>query len=202
MKGKTATDIREEKLNERLTELAEQGNWTGVLKALDDYDANNERRHSDHRADMDVTIVDRDPEDGECYRVADLLKLSCWEDWDDIIFSQKPEDLHHLVEEYPTSAALKELNPRQKEILLENIVHGTTTQRLADEAGCSVRNITKQRQKALELVHCLVTGNGGECYPDTAAIILGWMVLPTFMIGWEISKRIYPRIKKAFVSAA
>ena len=54
MKEKTAADIREGKLNERLTELAEQGNWTGVLKALDDYDANNERRHSDHRADMRI----------------------------------------------------------------------------------------------------------------------------------------------------
>ena len=202
MKEKTAADIREEKLNERLTELAEQGNWTGVLKVLDDYDTNNERRHSDHRADMDVTIADRDPEEGECYRVADLLKLSCWEDWDDIIFSQKPEDLHHLVEEYPTSAALKELSPRQKEILLENIVHGTTTQELADNAGCTVRNITKQRQKALEHVRWLVTGNSGECYQDTAAIILGWLVLPTFMLGWEISKRIYPRIKRTFVSAA
>ena len=202
MKEKTAVDIREEKLNERLTELAEQGNWTGVLKVLDDYDTNNERRHSDHRADMDVTIADRDPEKGECYRVADLLKLSCWEDWDDIIFSQKPEDLHHLVEEYPTSAALKELSPRQKEILLENIVHGTTTQELADNAGCTVRNITKQRQKALEHVRWLVTGNSGECYQDAAAIILGWLVLPTFMLGWEISKRIYPRIKRTFVSAA
>jgi hypothetical protein len=202
LKDKTAADIWEEKLTERLTELAEQGNWTGVLKALDDYDANNERRHSDHRADMDVTIVDRDPEEGECYRVADLLKLSCWEDWDDIIFSQKPEDLHQLVEGYPTSAALKELSPRQKEILLENIVHGTTTQKLADNAGCSIRNITKQRQKALERVRWLVTGNNGECYPDTAVIILGWMVIPTFMIGWEISKRIYPGIKRAFALAA
>ncbi|MPN13494.1 hypothetical protein SDC9_160815 [bioreactor metagenome] len=202
MKGKTAADIREEQLNAKLAELAEQGNWTSVLKALDDYDTNNERRHSDHRADMDVTIVDRDPEEGECYRVADLLKLSCWEDWDDIIFSQKPEDLHHLVEEYPTSAAFKELSPRQKEILLENIVHGMTTQKLADNAGCSIRNITKQRQKALERVRWLVTGNSGECYPDTAAIILGWMVLPTFMIGWETSKRIYPRIRRALFSAA
>ena len=155
-----------------------------------------------HRADMDVTIVDRDPEEGECYRVADLLKLSCWEDWDDIIFSQKPEDLHHLVEEYPTSAALEELSPRQKEILLENIVYGTTTQELADKADCTVRNITKQRQKALERVRWLVTGNSGECYPDTAAIILGWIVIPTFMLGWEISKRIYPKIKRGFVSAA
>ena len=202
MRRKTAADIREEKLNGRLAVLAEQGNWTGVLKALDDYDANNERRHSGHRADMDVTIVDRDPEEGEYYRVADLLKLSHSEDWNDIIFSQQPKDLHHLVEEYPTSAALKELSPRQKEILLENIVHGTTTQKLADNAGCTVRNITKQRQKALELVRCLVTGNSGECYPDTAAIILGWIAIPTFMLGWEISKRIYPRIKRAFVSAA
>ena len=202
MKEKTAADIREEKLNERLTELAEQGNWTGVLKVLDDYDTNNERRHSDHRADMDVTIVDRGPEEGECYRVADLLKLSCWEDWDDIIFSQKPEDLHQLVEEYPTSAALEELSSRQKEILLENIVYGTTTQELADKACCTVRNITKQRQKALEHVRWLVTGNSGECYPDTAAIILGWIVIPTFMLGWEISKRIYPKIKRVFVSAA
>lgn len=80
------------------------------------------------------------------------------EDWDEIIFSQDPEELYQLVEEYPVSAALRELTLRQKEILLKNIVRGMPTKDLAKESGCSVRNITKQRQRALEQVRWLVTG--------------------------------------------
>lgn len=146
------------KLREFLTQ-EEQDRWIPILQELDQQDKNNERRHRSHRADMDTTIVDREPEEGEAYRVADLLKLSQCEDWEDIIFSQRPEDLYQLVTEYPTSASLKELPPRQAEILLENIVHGTPTKDLAEQAGCSMRNITKHRQKALVAVRQMVTGN-------------------------------------------
>lgn len=151
-------DTREEKLEQKIKALAEAGDWQAVIQALDEYDANNERRHSGHRADLDITIADREPREGEPYRVADLLKLSRAEDWDEIIFSQRPEDLYQLVGEYPVSAALRELTPIQQRVLFENVVHGTPTKDIAEMMGCSVRNVTKHRKVALDKIRFLVTG--------------------------------------------
>mgnify|MGYP000105331499 FL=1 len=151
-------DVREEKLEQKLRILAEMGDWQGVLRAMDEFDTNNERRHASHRADMDTTIADREYREGEQYRVADLLKLSRAEDWDEIIFSQRPEDLYQLVEEYPVSAALRELTPAQRRVLFENVVHGSPAKDIAEMMGCSVRNVTKHRKTALDKVRFLVTG--------------------------------------------
>ena len=155
----SAADKREAQLVQKLERLAKAGDWDAVITEMDRFDENNERRHREHRDDLDVTIVDREPAEGESYRTRDQLKLSCWTDWDEIIFSQKPEDLHQLVEEYPTSAALKELTATQKRILWENLVWSVPTKDIAKELGCSVRNVTKHRQKAIETVRQLVTGH-------------------------------------------
>lgn len=154
----TCAEIREEKLEQKIRALAAEGDWQAVVEALDAFDANNERRESEHRADQDVTITDRDPNEGECYRMADLLRLSHWEDWDDIIFSRCPENLYQLVEEYPVSAAPKELTPIQKRVLFENIIYDIPTKDIAKAMGCSVRNVTKHRKAALEKIRLLVTG--------------------------------------------
>lgn len=155
---KNEADIRDEKLDSKLKALAEASDWDGVLQALDTFDANNERRHSDHRADMDISIVDRDPNEKECYGAADLLRLSQPDDWLEVIFSRKPEDLDQLVEEYPVSTALRELTPVQKQVLFLNVVHGIPAKDIAAALECSVRNITKHRQKALESIRFLVIG--------------------------------------------
>ena len=39
-----------------------------------------------------------------------------------------------------------------------NIVFGIPTKDIAKQMGCTTRNITKQRQKALEKIRFLVTG--------------------------------------------
>jgi len=155
---KNEADIREEKLDAKLETLAKTGDWEGVLQALDVFDANNERRHGEHRAGMDAAIVERDPGEREWYDTADLLKLSRSSDWLDIIFSRRPEDIAQLVEEYPVSAALRELTPIQKRVLFMNIVHGIPVKDIAAVLGCSIRNVTKHRQKALEAIRFLVTG--------------------------------------------
>ena len=80
------------------------------------------------------------------------------EAWLDIIFSQREEDLPELVSEYPLSAALRELTPQQREILRLNIVFGIPAKDIAKQIGCTTRNVTKQRQKALEKIRFLVTG--------------------------------------------
>lgn len=154
----TEAEKREAKLTAKLELLAAAGDWDGVIAELDWFDENNQRRHETHRDDLDITLLDRQARDGDHFCAHRLLKLSRAADWDEIIFSQDPEDLHHLVEEYPVSAALRELSPVQKKILLENIVYGISTKSLAEEIGCSTRNITKHRKKALDTVRLLVTG--------------------------------------------
>ena len=151
-------DSRESRLDVRLRELAGKGDWKGVVRTLDRYDENNERRHRSHRDDLDITILERKTDDGQdTYRISDMMRLCCWKDWIDIIFSQKPEDLHHLVEDATVSQGLKALTPQQKKILLENLIWGFTTKEIARAEGCSVRNITKHRQKALEQVRQTIT---------------------------------------------
>lgn len=154
---KTMAEQREERLDAKLKTLATEGKRDEVLAELDHFDENSERRHREHRDDRDMTLLDRQHCEGE-YGFVGLRSLCRTEDWDEIIFSQDPEELYQLVEEYPVSAALRELTLRQKEILLKNIVRGMPTKDLAKESGCSVRNITKQRQRALEQVRWLVTG--------------------------------------------
>ena len=101
---------RESRLDARLQELAGKGDWEGIVRTLDRYDENNERRHRSHRDDIDITIPERKADDEQdTYRISDMMRLCCWEDWLDIIFSQKPEDLHQLVEDTKVSRALKEL---------------------------------------------------------------------------------------------
>lgn len=148
--GKTLADLREEKLEQKIQVLAAAGDWQGVLQALDAFDANSERRERAHRTGLDVTLADRAPRTGERFRPADLLRLSRREDWDDMIFSQRPEDLYQLVGERPISAMLRELTPVQQQVLFDNIVREVPVKDIAQAMGCSDRNITKHRQKALE----------------------------------------------------
>lgn len=151
-------NTKESRLDARLQELANKGDWNGIVRTLDQYDENNERRHRSHRDDIDITIPERKADDErDTYRISDMMRLCCWEDWLDIIFSQRPEDLHHLVEDTKISQALRELTPQQKKILLENLVWGFSTKEIAAANGCSVRNITKHRQKALEQVRQAAT---------------------------------------------
>ena len=49
-------DLKEERLEQRLQALAQQGDWDGVVQALDDYDKNNDRRHEDRRDDFDLSL--------------------------------------------------------------------------------------------------------------------------------------------------
>ena len=51
-------DRKEGALNRRLEALAAREDWEGVLRELDQYDANNERRHQEHRDDFDLALLD------------------------------------------------------------------------------------------------------------------------------------------------
>lgn len=155
---KDEADTREEILDAELKTLAEVGDWDGVVQMLDHFDVNNERRHKEHRADMDISVVDCGLDESEYYKSADLLRLSTPDDWLDVIYSRNSEDLYQLVGEYPVSEALRELTMAQKQVLFLNIIHKMPSSEAAAVLDCSVRNITKHRQKALERIRFLVTG--------------------------------------------
>ena len=152
---KTMWDLKEERLEQRLQALAQQGDWDGVV--LDDYDKNNDRRHEDRRDDFDLSCLNGGISTDGHYQIPESLKLYEEDDWLDIIFSQEAEDLPNLVAEYPVSGAMRELTPQQ-EILRLNVVFGIPAKDIAKQMGCTTRNITKQRQKALEKIRFLVTG--------------------------------------------
>lgn len=155
--GKSLADLREEKLEQKIQALAAAGDWQAVLQALDSFDANSDRRELRHRTGLDITLADRSPQPGESVRSADLLRLSLWEDWDDMIFSQRPEDLYQLVEEYPISRVLRELTPVQQQVLFENVVYEVPVKDIARAMGCSGRNVAKHRQRALEKIRLFMT---------------------------------------------
>ena len=75
---KTMWDLKEERLEQRLQALAQQGESDGVVQALEDYDNTKDPRH----------------EDRKLYEEDDRL---------DIILSQEAEDLPNLVAEYPSA---------------------------------------------------------------------------------------------------
>lgn len=107
---------------------------------------------------MDISVVDCGPNDGEYCEFANLLRLSTPDNWLEAIYSREPEDLYQLVEEYPVSEALRELTSAQKQVLFMNIVHRMPAKEITAVLNCSVRNVTKHRQKALECIRYLMTG--------------------------------------------
>ena len=90
---KTMWDLKEERLEQRLQALAQQGDWDGVVQALDDYDKNNDRRHEDRRDDFDLSCLNGGISADGQYQISESLKLYEEDDWLDIIFSQEAEDL-------------------------------------------------------------------------------------------------------------
>jgi len=189
---------------ERLT-AEEQEKWQGELEKLHTQVRNNNRRHKKKRDRMDTTIADREPEEGERVPKAKMLKLSNDEDWIDIIYGRRPEDLHQLVSDPQISEAIKGLTFKQKQVLSLNVVHQLTTNEIAQMTDTTDRNVRKHRDKALETIRKaigLLQGNKGEVNMHAVLFTLLWLTLPTFMVGWEISKRICPKLMRTFTQKA
>lgn len=100
---KTMWDLKEARLEQRLQELARQGDWEGVVQALDDYDSNNDRRHGDHKDDFDLSCLNGGASAKGYYQIPQNLKLYEEDDWLDIIFSRGAADLPNLMTEYPSA---------------------------------------------------------------------------------------------------
>ena len=86
--------------------LEEHGKWNEILLELDQVEKNNNRRHKEKRDNMDISIVDQKAENDKRFPAAKMLNLSCDDDWVDIIFGSKAENLHHLVTDENISLAI------------------------------------------------------------------------------------------------
>lgn len=173
-------------------------NWKTVLDGLDGELRNNDRKHDEHRDDMDTTIVDRQAEENEIFSGAKTLKLSSDEDWLDMIYSRKAEDLQELVTDEAVSKAIGRLTLPQKEVLFWNVVHCFKLSEIAAARGVSERNIRKIRQRALESIRRTletVSNRKAEGTMDAAALVLVGVICWPFMVGWLVADWIYPKLK-------
>lgn len=179
-------------------------NWKAVFDELNGELRNNNRKHDKHRDDMDMTIVDRQPEENEIFSGAKMLKISNDGDWLDIIYSRKPEDLQELVTDEAVSKAIRKLTLPQKEILFLNVVHLFKTSEIAAARGVSERNIRKIRQRALESIRRTlktVSSRRAEGTVGGAALVLVGVICWPFMVGWLVADWIYPKLKAKIMAA-
>ena len=122
--------------------------------------------------------------------------------WLEEIYSQRSEDLYQLVSSEKLSKAILSLTPHQRKVLFLSAIQQLKTKEIAEELGTSSRNILDILGRICKRISTIMSSNGGEGYPDTCTIILGWLSIPTFMVGWEISKRIYPPLKQKILRQA
>lgn len=179
-------------------------NWKAVFDELNGELRNNDRKHDEHRDDMDTTIVDRQPEENEIFSGTKMLKLSNDEDWLDIIYSRKPEDLQELVTDEAVSKAIRKLTLPQKEILFLNVIHLFKTSEIAAARGVSERNIRKIRQRALESLRKTletVSSRRAEGTVGAGALMLVGVICWPFMVGWLVADWIYPKLKAKIMAA-
>jgi len=122
--------------------------------------------------------------------------------WLEEIFSQDPEDLHQLVSSGKLAKAIQALTAHQRKILYLSAIQQMKTSEVAEMLGTTSRNILDVLERTYKRIKAIINSQNGEGYVPTCARMLGWITIPTFMFGWEISKRIYPPLKRKVLSLA
>lgn len=115
-----------EELKALSTEKERQKYFETLIKEFDKADALNNRKHrrKDRWHEFDLTMLDSAQD--EAISIPPKFKeFSNSDNWDDIIFSQRPEDLHELT----TDSAVKALSDKRKEVLFYRGVWNTPRRR-------------------------------------------------------------------------
>jgi len=94
----------------------------------------------------------------ERYKPSAITKLHQYESFEDIIFSESPDDLHELVTDGTLSRIIEGLTPSQKKVLFHIAALRYTTAETAELLGVSERNIRKLYATALYHIR-------GQMYP-------------------------------------
>lgn len=136
------------------TEKEREKYFQNLIKEMDKADALNDRKHErkNRRADFDITVLDSD-EELETPIPRQFRELSSSDNWEDIIFSRRPEGLHELVTDGSLINALKGLSKERKEALFYRGVWRYTPREIAALKGVSDRNVRKLYEKAIREIH-------------------------------------------------
>lgn len=132
--------------------------WEKILDELDHEEECNERRHSEKRDLLDLSLMDC--ESSEEFIATKILLRICRSDsgWLEWIFSKKAADLYQLAGNENISNALQNLTGRQKQVLFLLYVHSFSTEEAAAMLGSSARNIRKHKERALKNIQKRLSG--------------------------------------------
>jgi RNA polymerase sigma factor (sigma-70 family) len=122
--------------------------------------------------------------------------------WLEEIYSQRPEDLYQLVSSEKLAKAIQGLTDHQRKVLFMSAIQEMKTKEIAEALGTSCRNVLDVLERTYKRTKALMKSQGGEGYIAACRIVLGWITIPTFMLGWEISKKIYPPLKRKVLGLA
>lgn len=122
--------------------------------------------------------------------------------WINNMFSRRPEDLFQLVSDERLANELKNLTPRQQEVVHMSIVKKMKNSEIAKRLGTTDRNVRDILQRTYEKMRAVLSDSRGEGYVDAVVVCLLATLLPTFAIGWVISCWVYPKLKRAVTGMA
>lgn len=174
-------------------------NHSVELEVLDKKDESIRRRIKKYQDDREFEIAELDQFRSSSGRSkGPPCKLD--NRWLEEIYSQRPEDLYQLVSSEKLAKAIQALTDHQRNVLFMSAIKEMKTKEIAEALGTSCRNVLDVLERTTKRIKTTMSGQRGEGYIDTCSIILGWLTIPTFMLGWEISKRIYPPLKRKVLS--
>lgn len=116
--------------------------------------------------------------------------------WLEEIYSQRPEDLYQLVSSEKLAKAIQGLTEHQRNVLFMSAIQEMKTKEISEVLGTSCRNILDVLERTYKRIKALMNSQHGEGDVAVCRMVLGWITIPTFMLGWEISNRIYPPLKR------
>ena|GEM_PF-4213651 len=125
-------------------ELEEFERWDAWVSAEDKKAARREYRYRRHiEKYCDITLAERDGEEGEYLDAGCLARLGYEPDLLEDYLANDPESIHELIGDEAISAAVKRCTPRQKQALHCFLIPRIKTADVALILGTSDRNVLK-----------------------------------------------------------
>jgi len=127
--------------------------FENLVKEFDEDDRKNDRKHfrSEKRHDFNIANMDAsyDPDNPDTYIPPELTAMCKTEYWDDLIFSQRVEDLHELITDKALSGIIERQKNAQKEALFYRVIKGYTAKEISAMKGISDRYVRKLYEKVI-----------------------------------------------------
>ena len=144
-------------IKEELSKISDEDKrmeyFENLVKEFDEDDRKNDRKHfrSEKRHDFNIANMDAsyDPDNPDTYIPPELTAMCKTEYWDDLIFSQRVEDLHELITDKALSGIIERQKNAQKEALFYRVIKGYTAKEISAMKGISDRYVRKLYEKVI-----------------------------------------------------